>query len=284
MPEHPHAHGLHTPASSRQPGGAWRWPPATISMISLVVVALPSAIAPPGRRQRPAHARTWPGRSGDSGSEAAGVLQAVGAPPGAHHPQQKSAGRTASKVEGGGSQDRGSAVGEVLGWGVGMTMGTPALLEDLEAQAYRTLASTSATRAQLRRTAGAGVGDGEFAALVSRVARNIARLLKATTTDFLEKQVGAAELPAFVTQLDTLHRSLREMLDLAQSKGVTRVNAYRVWFDQIADGVDALDSLVETLHLSLNPDFRRIVTDAITEMKPAPDPRDWRSALAKLQA
>lgn len=150
--------------------------------------------------------------------------------------------------------------------------------EDLEARTYSTLAQTSRARLALRRARTHVIG----VPLVSFLTFGLNRLRRGFTPQTLER-LSPEQAAKMVALAEELYAGLDTMLKISEQKGVSKWVIYRPLLMDIRQNTERLGDVLESYHLSLSSDFRKLVDGAIKELRITPRPADWRSSLAAMQ-
>jgi len=92
-----------------------------------------------------------------------------------------------------------------------------------------------------------------------------------------------ANIEKLVDRLAELHRGINDILRVAEEKGIIKLAFSRKTFGQIRQSAERIGDLLEGYYIYLDDEFRGMIQDAIKEIRPAENPTDWRSSLAKMQ-
>lgn len=151
--------------------------------------------------------------------------------------------------------------------------------EELEFRTYKILTRMSRIRLALLE-AKALI---RFAFSISRLSNDLHVMIDKIRAWDLDK-LDADQLRMLEDFLSRTHMRAVDTLRLAEEKGV-RQRSVLWWevFNCFQDEADRLADLLESLRLSMNDEFRRLVQTAISDLHPNPEPADWRGSLARLQ-
>lgn len=152
------------------------------------------------------------------------------------------------------------------------------VFEDLEARTYSALAQTSRARLALRRAKLHLTG----LPLVLFLKFGLNRLRKDFTPQTLER-LSPEQAAKMVALVEELYSGLNTMLKISDQKGLSGWVIYRSLLVDIRQYTECLGDILESYHLSHSSDFRKLVDNAIKELKITPHPADWRSSLAAMQ-
>jgi hypothetical protein len=157
-----------------------------------------------------------------------------------------------------------------------MTTAAAATLDQFEARTYDALAGVTRVRRALR--------DHGRILLSETVAYWVLHRFMATLSNEWLAALAPDKAEEAARWLGELHTRLSQVIELAESRGITTNRLHRRYFRGFGAVNDRVGDVLESLHLALNEDFRTLIGACADELKDRPGRRrDWRSSLAALR-
>lgn len=158
-------------------------------------------------------------------------------------------------------------------------MASAATFDELETRTYWALAETGRARRAVREAQFRGTWC-VYASLLTFFLRRLVSNVTATELRTFDTE----RAQGLIENLQKLHSMLNEMLGLAEQERLSQGQLCGRLFRTIQNDTARLGDVLESYYLSLDPDFQRMVKDAIGQLKPKQGrPSDWKSSLAAMQ-
>ena len=160
---------------------------------------------------------------------------------------------------------------------------------EMEAQAHSALATTGRIRAAFAGAGEAARTSAYFAFQVFRMwrkMRTLAKMIKAPLptppADAPPRKVNAEALSHSLALMRELHEIMFSVNDDVRRIGAVRSLLCRPWLRGIERANETLGEFLDDIEMSLSPELRASVRQAIDELKP-PTGTDWRASLEAMR-
>jgi hypothetical protein len=150
-----------------------------------------------------------------------------------------------------------------------------ATLDQFEARTYDALAGVTRVRRALQQHGRILLNEAVASWLLQRFVATLNNEWLATLEP--DKAEEAAR------HLGELHGKLNQVIELAETKGLTNQWFHSGYFRGFGAVNDRISDVLESLHLALNEDFKPLLGVCADELKNRPGRRGWRSSLAALR-